>query len=407
MSKYRSLILVISISVLFSGLVSAQERVQETRLLAKTGSKGQSLSESGALGSKLFAYSRIDKYGSGRNLFRLEGEREVPVLKPPFGVAIGESIYDVQVSRDESRIVFASSGVTWHFPTSIHSVRPDGSQLRILVKSGDDCGKRGPTGGHGPSQCSFPRAPRLSPDGQQILFFNEVDEWNEEKQGNVFHVYLSMIPVTGGPIVRLEEVGSGHAAVWSGDGTSIYYYSSEASNGTLLRYDLETGRSEPLTDELWEVWRLPLAVSQADGTLYFISNQGFVRLDPETGFAEVVSEKHLESFDLSPDGRRAVGIKEGEVMLVNLEFPSSTPLQVDSSAVDELELGQIPAARERWFTQKMSRKSTSAGLTELASQARKAIGVKQVRWLDNDRLWCVVQDNNSSQAIRVGIVRLY
>ena len=37
MSKYRSLILVISISVLFSGLVSAQERVQETRLLAKTG----------------------------------------------------------------------------------------------------------------------------------------------------------------------------------------------------------------------------------------------------------------------------------------------------------------------------------------------------------------------------------
>ena len=49
MSKYRSLILVISISVLFSGLVSAQERVQETRLLAKTGSKGQSLSESGSI----------------------------------------------------------------------------------------------------------------------------------------------------------------------------------------------------------------------------------------------------------------------------------------------------------------------------------------------------------------------
>ena len=49
MSKYRSLILVISISVLFSGLVSAQERVQETRLLAKTGSKGQSLSENGSI----------------------------------------------------------------------------------------------------------------------------------------------------------------------------------------------------------------------------------------------------------------------------------------------------------------------------------------------------------------------
>ena len=36
MSKYSHLILIISVSILFSSLVSAQDRIQETRLLVKT-----------------------------------------------------------------------------------------------------------------------------------------------------------------------------------------------------------------------------------------------------------------------------------------------------------------------------------------------------------------------------------
>ena len=52
--------------------------------------------------------------------------------------------------------------------------------------------------------------------------------------------------------------------------------------------------------------------------------------------------------------------------------------------------------------------------TELASRAREAIGVKQVRWIDNDRLWYVVHEDRSidpitasNPEVRVGIVRLY
>ena len=51
--RYGNWILVIFVSVLFSGLVSAQDQIQETRLLVRTPRKGGVV----ALGSKLFAYS--------------------------------------------------------------------------------------------------------------------------------------------------------------------------------------------------------------------------------------------------------------------------------------------------------------------------------------------------------------
>ena len=400
MSRYVNLSLIPFVSVFCFGLLSAQERVLETRLLVKT--KGGA---EGSLGSKLFVYS-------GRNLFRLEGDQEVPVpvLKRPLKVSdgkvgVGENIYGAQVSRDDSRIVFGSGGPTWHYPMAIHSVRPDGSQLRTLVQSGDGCGKF-IWPGYGTNLCSFPRRPRLSPDGQKVVFFNEVYEWDEEAKANHRHIYLSMVPVTGGPIVRLTEARGGNL-VWSEDSTSIYYYYYYIPH----RYDLETGRSEPLTDESWKVRGKPLAVSRADGSLYFNSIQGFTRLDPETGLAEVISEEVFESFDLSPDGRRAVGLKEGDLTIVDLEFPSTSPLQVAPGTADALQLSQIPAAREKWVGQKMQRATSYSTLRKLSSQARKATGVKRVRWLDNERLWCVVQEDTdamttSGREVRIGIAQL-
>ena len=345
-------------------------------------------------------------------MVRIDGDREVPVLKPPFGVAIGEDIYAVQVARDDSRIFFASGGPTSHFPTAIHSVRPDGSQLSTLVKSGDDCDEF-VYPGYGTHLCSLPLEYQLSPDGRKILFVNKVREIRKLNDEERTRFYLSMVPVTGGPIVRLEEIGDGFDAVWSEDGTSIYYYYSRGRdpwNGVPRRYDLETGRSEFLTDEAWKALP-PLAVSRADGALYFRSKQGFVRLDPETGEVEVIVEEHFDTFDLSPDGLRAVGIKEGDVTIVNLEFPSTARLVMETGAVDELALAQIPAARERWVAQKMLPNGTSADLMSLASQARKAIGVKRALWIDNERLWCMVQEDTdptraTNPKVRVGIVRL-
>ena len=416
MPRYGYLIF---LSVFLCGLLAAQDRVRETRLLAKTRME-VSLHANGALGSKLFAYSRSDESRDGSKLYFLKEGEEVLVFRTP----LHEKIYDVQVSRDDSRIVFLTGGFSSSYRSIIFSVRPDGSQLTQLVTSGDDCRHFKPIPSYHPPFCSVPLTFQLSPDGQRILFFNKVREWDEEAKKNLSHVYLSMIHVTGGPIVRLEEVQSGHQAVWSEDGTSIYYHSgslnkgrlNEQWNGSLRRYDLETGRSEQIVEESWEVltWG-GLEVAPVDGSVYFVaSKRGFARLDPETGFTEVISEERFERFDLSPDGRRAVGVKEGDVTLVDLEFPSSGPIQVEPGPADELALGQIPVARERWLAPKLRRATSYSTLSSLPSRAREAIGVKRVRWLDNEQLWCVMQDDRTTDStgtsdpeVRVGIARLY
>ena len=404
-SRYGQLVLLlVLLSVFFVSPLSAQQRVQETRLLSKAPSRSH-LGAYGTLGSQLFAYSRYDEASERRKLYRLEGEEEVLVFAPP-SQHFDQFISQIQVSSDDSRIVFVTNGFSLHYRQKIYSVRPDGSQLTKLVQSGDDCDEF-VYPGYGTGLCSSPSAPRLSPDGRKIIFFNEVRE--ESEKGGRTRFYLSMMPATGGPIVRLEEIGAGFDAVWSEDGTSIYYYysssrGSDPSNGVPRRYDLETGRSEFLTDTTWRARSLGMAVSRADGALYFLSKQGFVRLDPETGVAEVVSEQYFDNFDLSPDGRRAVGLKEGDVTIVDLEFPSSSPLLIEPGVVDELELGRIPAARKKWALER-----GYSTLGQLRSEDRKKNGVRGIWWLDNQRLWCVVEEGKSTDRRtkgRVGIVRL-
>ena len=383
--------LILLITVVSVGWLQAQ-RVEETRLLAKTRMGEQNLSPSAALGSKLFVYSRVAE-GRGINLFRLEGEREVPVLE-----RTSEKLHNVQVARDDSRIVFATSGITWHYPTVIHSVSPDGSQLRTLVESGDDCRGRFiymPPGAGSP-YCSFPGAPRLSPDGQRILFLNWIRRSDEEDK-----TYLSMIPVTGGPIVRLKELGRGYNIVWNEDSTSIY--------AGLTRYDLETGGSLPLTDATRK-FRRPssevywgaasrLAVSRADGSVYFVSEQGLTRVEPDTGFTEVVAEQLFDTFDLSPDGRRVVGVIAGGLAMVDLEARTSTPFQVEPGAVDELGLRRILAVQ-------LNRKTPTPA--RAFSEKIRGFGVRQIRWIDQNTLWGVLGDIASpdSEGIHVGVVRL-
>ena len=406
--RHRNRIIGVFLSILFIGALPAQERVQETRLLKSRPEQRWTGVSLGSLGSRLFAYSRYDEASERRKLYRLEGEEEVLVFAPP-SQHFDQFISQIQVSSDDSRIVFVTNGFSLHYRQKIYSVRPDGSQLTKLVQSGDDCDEF-VYPGYGTGLCSSPSAPRLSPDGRKILFVNKVREFRKLDDEGRIRFYLSMVPVTGGPIVRLEEIGEGFDAVWSEDGTSIYYYYSRGYdpwNGVPRRYDLETGRSEFLTDEAWKALP-PLAVSRADGALYFRSKQGFVRLAPETGEVEVIVEEHFDTFDLSPDGLRAVGIKEGDVTIVNLEFPSTARLVMETGTVDELELGQIPVARERWAIRKMRR-----GHWPSASEARKTTGVKRVLWLDNQRLWCVVQEDKSTDPtrasnpeVRVGIVRL-
>ena len=382
----------ILVTIASVGLLQGQ-RVEETRLLSRTLARPETFLR-GTLGSKLFAYRR-----SQNNLYRLEGKKEVLVYDPRSGLQ--EYLHNVQVSRDDSLIVFATSGFTQHYPQIIFSIRPDGSQLRRVVESGNDCrGRFIPESPFPPRPpyCSFPGTPRLSPDGQRILFFNKVLRPNNDK------TYLSMIPVTGGPIVRLKELRY-YDVVWNEDSTSFYYcnYYSDVPH----RYDLETGRSEPITDASLKVRRPSsevyqgaslLAVSRADGSIYVVSEQGLTRVDAETGFVELVSEELFDSFDLSPDGSRVVGVIAGDLTLVDLENRTSTAFQVEPGAVDELGLARILTSRRNPETSKPPR-SSSKGI--------RNFGVREIRWIDRKNLWCVVGNIAFRESrVEVGIVQL-
>ncbi len=108
MSRYTNRILVVLMLVLFFGLLSAQEPVQETRLLVTT--ESNMYDPSGGLGSKLFAYTRYDPAFWRNKVYRVEDGEEALVFEPRY--VTEEYIYDVQVSRDDSRIVFGVAGLT-------------------------------------------------------------------------------------------------------------------------------------------------------------------------------------------------------------------------------------------------------------------------------------------------------
>ena len=63
--------------------------------------------------------------------------------------------------------------------------------------------------------------------------FRRPSKWDEEEKDNLYHTYLSMVPVTGGSIVRLEEVEGGFQAVWGEDSASVYYHSGTPYGGRL------------------------------------------------------------------------------------------------------------------------------------------------------------------------------
>ena len=88
----------------------------------------------------------------------------------------------------------------------------------------------------------------------------------------------------------------------------------------------------------------------------------------------VVSEERFDTFDLSPDGRRAVAIKQGDISIEpGTEFPSTSPLEVEAGAVDELELVQIPATREKRVSQIERSATTASVLKLLQPQVRRVL----------------------------------
>lgn len=383
--------------------------VEETRLLGKSDdlvSWGLYDADKfrGSLGSELFVYALDNQPQGTGELYRIEGDKVVPL---GLEITSGEIIW-VHLSKDDSRIVFATRGATGHSPSIIYSVKANGSDLIRLVESEGTCGERANEilNGDGGPYCNSPGYPRLSPDGRKVLFIDYVLEIDEERQTVEQPNYLSVVPTDGGPVVRLVresniKLGRIGRAEWSECGRSIYY----VARSRLWRFDLDTGRSQPVPDNFWEViWQLPLRVSPADGSVYFVSDRGFTRLDPRTGSVEVLYGR-LDAFELSPDGSKIVGTTEQDegsptsLTIIDLENRYTYPLEMRHGTKDELGLEVVLAGR--------SSKRTPTSAKTARQRNIDAAWVESIHWLDETRLWCMlVLDGRSRYEHRVGIIEL-
>lgn len=325
----------------------------------------------------------------------------------PLGLEITSGhISDVNLSRDDSRVVFVTAGATGHTPYIIYSVKTNGSDLIKLAASKGDCGERASKilNGDGGPYCNYPSFPRLSPDGQKVLFTEGVIEVDEERQTVSQLDYLCVVSTDGGPVVRLAKESSPHMgrAEWSEDGTSIYY----AARNSLKRFDFESGRSQRITEHSRKgKWYSPLRVSPADGSVYFVAQRGFSRLDPRTGSVEVLSSERFDAFELSPDGSKIVGATElyeaesTSLTIVDLGNRVTYPLEMKHGTNDELGLEHVLAGRSSGRTPTSANTSRQRNLD--------AAWVEAIHWLGETRLWCLlVLEDGPHYEHRVGIIEL-
>jgi serine/threonine protein kinase len=152
-------------------------------------------------------------------------------LRPPALVPVRLSI----VPPPDAPLSTASVAIS---PDGQHIVYVSGNGTQLSVRSLADLVPRHLT------NLGTPRYPFISPDGQQVGFFDGLNA-------------LKVVPITGGPAVTLCTLrgAAGRGASWSGDGTIVFATDDPATG--LWRVSERGGTPELLTtpsgegDQLW------------------------------------------------------------------------------------------------------------------------------------------------------------
>lgn len=169
--------------------------------------------------------------------------------------------------------------------------------------------------------------PKVSPDGDQVVFFNEA---------------IHTLPVSGGPPTR-RTFGDAVASLptWSRSDQSIHYYRDR----TLHRIDPSTAATELVIDDFHWSSRNWLAVHGKQLAFRerpsLISDPRTVILNLETG-QRVELEAEVRPMDWSRDGTALLGVRPDGQLLTICAAPRFDCRQI-------LHQGEpIPGARPRW-----------------------------------------------------------
>lgn len=246
----------------------------------------------------------------------------------------------------------------WGYDHQVYGWTPDGGKVLFRSLRDADGGKT-LTGlytvsvdGGLPEMLPMPTsgAGDFSPDGKQVFYsplFRDFRTWKRYQGGWAQDLYLFNLETHEATPID-NSVRTERDPMWIGK--HLYYASDRNGRLNLFRYDQDSKSSEALTrHEEWDV-RWPSSDSESrivyetNGVLaiYHIATGSESRLSisvPDDGLSMRPSRypafNNIESYSLSPEGKRALIVARGDVFTVPAEKGSTRNLTNSSNAHDK------------------------------------------------------------------------
>jgi hypothetical protein len=148
-------------------------------------------------------------------------------------------------------------------------------------------------------------APRLSPDGERILFHS--------KRGGEIGIWLTDLQGEG-----MERLCDGDQASWSPDGERIVFRREDR----IMEREIASGRERIITPEDWLSCEFPSYLP--DGRVIFVSNGKIFLIDPgkETAPELLIAGEIKSAPKCSPDGKRIAYQDGAHIYLLGLSRQS-------------------------------------------------------------------------------------
>jgi tricorn protease len=271
----------------------------------------------------------------------------------------GEQVYMIPVSGGEpTRLTwYPSEGplpARWGYDHQVYGWTPDGEAVlfRSLREGFDLTDSRLYTvklSGGLPEALpmAVSGAGALSPDGNRVLFsplFRDFRTWKRYQGGWAQDLFVFELDGSGSQNIT-NDIRTDRDPMWMDDG--IFFVSDRDDYLNIYGYDLENEQTRQLTrhqgvDVRWASddgsHRI---VYELDGALHILDvrngsdDQLVISVPADTGFElgeQVKVAKHLEGFDVSPNGERILLAARGEVFSVPVEHGISRNLTNSAGA---------------------------------------------------------------------------